>query len=49
MRLLITFFPLLLLPALVAAQSPAQFVKTYCVKCHSGAKPKAERRFDRLD
>ncbi len=49
MRLLITFFPLLLLPALVVAQSPAQFVKTYCVKCHSGAKPKAERRFDRLD
>ena len=49
MRLLITFLSLLLLPVVAVGQSPSQFVKTYCVKCHGATKPKAERRFDQLD
>ncbi|HIA18170.1 MAG TPA: hypothetical protein EYN70_01915, partial [Planctomycetaceae bacterium] len=48
MRFLIIFVAFLSLPVVLAAQSPTQFVKTYCIKCHGATKQKSERRFDRL-
>ncbi|MCS5572027.1 MAG: DUF1587 domain-containing protein, partial [Pseudomonadales bacterium] len=49
MRFLVASLISLVLPGMLLAQSPGQFVKTYCVKCHGAVKPKAERRFDQLD
>lgn len=49
MRFLVALLISLVLPGMLLAQSPGQFVKTYCVKCHGARKPKAERRFDQLD